>query len=78
MIDQGLNDNRNSHYLPDDSMDDARSVLEGLNAGDRDARATTEEEDIIKQTRELLAQLRSEQDNIDEAAEEAKKSEVQK
>lgn len=45
MIDQGLNENRDSNIMPDDSMDDARSVLESLGG---DARGTTEEDDIIR------------------------------
>lgn len=45
MIDQGLIGNRDSNVLPDDSMDDARSVLESLGG---DVRGTTEEDELIK------------------------------
>ena len=64
MIDQGLNENRYSNCLNEESQDDATSALEGHSNSDRERRATTEKEDIIQSTRELLASLLNEQENV--------------
>jgi len=74
MIDQGLNYDRSSEMYDEASIDDARSMVESLKGNDDDQ--ATEEDDIIKQTRALLANLRVDEENRDEAAEEAKKNEV--
>lgn len=46
MIDSGLNENRSSEMqYAEDSMDDARSMVESLQG---ESRGTTEEEEIFK------------------------------
>ncbi len=73
MIDQGLNSYRTSEMYAEDSIDDGRSMVESLSGKD-DAIV---EDPIILQTRALLADLKNDEDGRDEAAEEAKRNEVE-
>jgi soluble cytochrome b562 len=58
----------------EDSIDDARSMVESLQGMD-DATGNIENDELLQQTRALLAELKNDESNRDEAAEEAKKNE---
>lgn len=65
-IDEVLNTNRHSSFAGDaESIDmDARSMVEGLSSpANQPFDVAAEEDDIIKTTRELLAQLKNDQAN---------------
>ena len=59
MIDQGLNENRPSAMYDEQSIDDARSMVESIEGSNR--ASAFEEDEIMKTTRNLLDTLRSEQ-----------------
>ena len=58
----------------EDSIDDARSMVESLQGMD-DATGNIENDELLQQTRALLAELKNDESNRDDAAEEAKKNE---
>ena len=58
LIDQGLNENRPSAMYDEQSIDDARSMVESIEGNRASA---FEEDEIMKTTRNLLDTLRSEQ-----------------
>ena len=74
MIDNGLNDCRSSSMYDEQSIDDARSMVESLQNQDDKSK---EEDDIIKNVQALLAGLKNDQAEMDNAAnEEAKQNDV--
>lgn len=58
MIDQGLNDYRSSAMYDEQSMDDARSMVESLQEG---GSTNMEEDEAIKNAQNLLASLKAEE-----------------
>ena len=70
-IDDVLNQNRSSIY-EQESIDEGRSMVENLMSPSN--LKAPEEDDIIKTTRELLAQLKNDQEVADSAAAEEEKT----
>ena len=66
LIDQGLNENRPSAMYDEQSIDDARSMVESIEGNRASA---FEEDEIMKTTRNLLDTLRSEQQRDNEEEE---------
>lgn len=69
MIDNGLKF-RGSEMYDEQSIDDARSMVESLQGhdGGQDFELNAEEDEILKQTRALLANLKSEREQEEEAS----------
>ena len=75
MIDNGLQEYRAGSMYDEMSMDDARSMVESIQEKE-ESKGEAEEDEILMQTKALLASLKQDKDDVEDEEEARKQKEI--